>query len=153
MSNNAANVPPTPIAVGVGPLPSEWRSFFTTLLSRTGGGSGGGGIPGTITSSQISDATPTGRAVLTAPDAVAARAVIGAGTSDLTIQNVAQSVSGGVVEAGYDPAGNTWAMTLKPTGVPAGTYNAVTVGIDGRVTGGSPASDALDYATALAYGL
>lgn len=153
MSNVAANVPPTPIAVGVGPLPSEWRSFFTTLLSRTGGGSGGGGIPGTITSSQISDSTPIGRDLLTAQSALLAREVIGAGTSDLTVETVAESVVGGTVVASYDAGNGTWSMTLRPTGVAAGTYTSVQVEADGRVTGGSPASDALDYATALAYGL
>jgi len=134
-------------------LPSEWRSFFTLLLQRTGGASGGGGTGGTITSAQISDATPTGRAVLTAPDAVAARAVIGAGTSSLTLQTVANSVTGGSVSAAYNSQGNTWSLSLRATGVAPGTYSSVTVAADGRVTAASDAGESLDYATALAYGL
>ncbi len=153
MSATAGSVPPTPIAMGVGPIPPEWRSFFTLLLSRTGGSSGGNLISGSITSAQISDATGVGREVLTAADASLARQAIGAGTSSLTIAGVVSSLSGGTVQGGYNAASGTWSLTLDSTGVAPGTYNAVTVGEDGRVTGGSPASDTLDYATALAFGL
>jgi len=44
---------------------------------------GGGG--GTVTAANITDATAVGRNVLTATDATAARSVIGAGTSNLTL--------------------------------------------------------------------
>ena len=133
------------IETEVGVSKHNTRMFMT--------GSGGGGIPGTITSSQISDSTSIGRDLLTVQSALLAREVIGAGTSDLTVETVAESVVGGTVVASYDAENGTWSMTLRPTGVAAGTYTSVQVEADGRVTGGSLGSGALDYATALAYGL
>lgn len=49
----------------------------------------------THTASQISDATTTGRAVVTATDAAAARAAIGAGSSNLTIGTTSTTAKAG----------------------------------------------------------
>jgi hypothetical protein len=49
----------------------------------------------THTASQISDSTATGRSVLTAADATAARSAIGAGTSDLVIGTTASTAKAG----------------------------------------------------------
>lgn len=152
--NVVATVPPTPIVTGNGMLPSEWRLFFTQLLTRTGGSSGGGGIAGTITSSQISDATPIGIAVLTASSQADARAAIGAGTSNLTLQGVATGLLGGDAGGVYDPKTGTWAIELNPTGVEPGTYSSVTVDASGRVTAGSEGgASGINYGYALALGL
>lgn len=59
-----------------------------TLSDITGGG-------GDITSSQITDATTVGKAVLTATDANTARATIGAGTSSLALGTTASTALAG----------------------------------------------------------
>lgn len=56
--------------------------------------------PADITSAQISDATATGKTLLTATDAAAARAAIGAGTSGLKIGSTATDAKPG----NYKPA-------------------------------------------------
>lgn len=62
----------------------------------------------THTAAQISDATATGRSVLTASDAAAARTAIGAGTSNLAIGTTATTAKAG----NYQP---TWAqVSAKP---------------------------------------
>lgn len=55
---------------------------WSSLTYLTTGGGGGGG---TVTSVDITDATTTGRAVLTAASQAAARTAIGAGTSTLAL--------------------------------------------------------------------
>lgn len=57
-------------------------------------GTGSGGAT-TVTSANITDATATGRSVLTATDAAAARTAIGAGTSSLTIGTTASTAKAG----------------------------------------------------------
>ncbi|MFD7247957.1 hypothetical protein ACFV6Y_39180 [Streptomyces massasporeus] len=49
------------------------------------GASAGGGEPGSVAAADITDSTTVGRAVLTAADGAAARAAIGAGTSNVTV--------------------------------------------------------------------
>ncbi|KAF6585177.1 hypothetical protein [Paenibacillus sp. EKM211P] len=56
-----------------------------------GGGSGGG----TITADSITDATTTGKALVKATDAAAARTAIGAGTSSLTLGTGAGNAAAG----------------------------------------------------------
>ncbi|MFZ1302018.1 MAG: hypothetical protein WAQ27_05615 [Candidatus Microsaccharimonas sp.] len=55
--------------------------------------SGGGG--GSVTSTDITDSTATGRSVLTAADATAARTAIGAGTSNLAIGTTSTTAKAG----------------------------------------------------------
>ena len=55
----------------------------------------GNGGSGTVTSASITDATTTGRDVLTATDAANARSVIGAGTSNLTLGATASTAAAG----------------------------------------------------------
>ena len=56
---------------------------------------GGEGGPAPVASSDITDATDVGRQVLTAESAAAARAVIGAGTSDLALGTTASTALAG----------------------------------------------------------
>lgn len=51
--------------------------------------------PTTITSNDITDASTVGKAVLTAADAAAARAAIGAGTSSLTLGTTGTTAAAG----------------------------------------------------------
>jgi hypothetical protein len=153
MANLTGNVPPTPIAAGLPPISSEWRSFFSTLLSRTGGAAGSDSSQ--ITVAQLVDATDIGRAILRADDGSAVRGLIGAGSSNLTLADVAKAMdaSGTVVRASYEAG--VIATSLEPTGVKPGTYNGITIGADGRVTAAASqqAGTAFDYATALGLGL
>ncbi|WP_396902681.1 hypothetical protein [Mycolicibacterium sp.] len=64
------------------------------------GDTAGGGEPGSVTAADITDSTTVGRNVLTAADAAAARAAIGAGTSNLAVGTTAQSAKAG----NYQPA-------------------------------------------------
>jgi hypothetical protein len=75
---------------------------------------GGSGGPSTVTSDDITDASVIGRSVLTAADAPAVRAAIGAGTSSLTIGTTAATAKAG----NYAPA---WSeVTGKPAVIAAG---------------------------------
>ena len=85
----------------------------------------------THTASQISDSTATGRSVLTATDAAAARTAIGAGTSSLALGTTSTTAKAG----DYQP---TWAqVTGKPTTfapiIGSGAADAV-AGNDPRLT-------------------
>ena len=85
----------------------------------------------THTASQISDSTATGRSVLTATDATAARTAIGAGTSSLALGTTSTTAKAG----DYQP---TWAqVTSKPTAfapiIGSGAADAV-AGNDPRLT-------------------
>lgn len=64
------------------------KTVTVATLSDVSGG-------GDITSSQITDATTVGKGVLTAADPTAARAVIGAGTSDLALGTTASTAMAG----------------------------------------------------------
>jgi len=59
------------------------------------GASAGGGEPGSISAADITDSTAVGRSVLTAADGAAARAAIGAGTSNLAVGTTAGSAKAG----------------------------------------------------------
>lgn len=73
---------------------------------------------GTITAAAITDSTVVGRAVLKAVDAAAARAAIGAGTSNLTLGTTSSTAKAG----DYTPS---WGeVTSKPTVIAAGTTQA-----------------------------
>lgn len=73
---------------------------------------------GTITAAAITDSTVVGRAVLKAVDAAAARAAIGAGTSNLTLGTTSSTAKAG----DYTPS---WTeVTSKPTVIAAGTTQA-----------------------------
>ena len=73
---------------------------------------------GTITANAITDATATGKAVLKASDAAAARSVIGAGTSNLVV-----GTTSGTAKAGdYTPS---WSeVSSKPAVIAAGATAA-----------------------------
>jgi hypothetical protein len=150
-------VPVSPIAQGLPPISSDWRLFFTTLVNRTGGSQGTDVNNVTIKSSQITDAGATGIAVLQSATPVAARTVIGAGTSDLTLQQIASSIEGTGISSSYDSQANEIALTLTPTGVTAGIYGGVgqsaafTVGADGRLTAASSVPNTPDLATLWMY--
>lgn len=104
---------------------------------------GGGGEGGDITASQITDATATGRGVLTAPNAAAARTAIGAGTSSLSLGTTATTAKAG----NYVPA---WSeVTGKPTTFPpaigttattakAGDYQPTWAQVSGKPTAFAP---------------
>ncbi|WP_313824089.1 hypothetical protein [Leclercia sp.] len=76
----------------VGRVESLPGNKFLVVVAK-GGDSGGGG--GDITSAQITDATDTGKAVLTAANAGAARTAIGAGTSSLAIGTTSTTAKAG----------------------------------------------------------
>lgn len=95
------------------------------------------GIPSTFTpaahthsASQISDSTTTGRAVMTATDAAAARTAIGAGT--VTSITAGTGLSGGTITT-------SGTISLPNTGT-ASTYSGVTTDAQGRVTAGTTRS-------------
>jgi hypothetical protein len=72
----------------------------------------------THTSSQISDSTATGRSVLTATDATAARTAIGAGTSSLVIGTTASTAkAGNWVPAFSEITGQVSSAQLPPLAV------------------------------------
>lgn len=81
--------------------------------------------------SEISDSTTTGRAVLTAVDAIAARTAIGAGTGGGSVTSVTAGtgLSGGTITG-------TGTISLPNTGT-AGTYSGITTDAQGRITAGT----------------
>ena len=83
----------------------------------------------TVTSAQITDATTVGRNVLTAATAAAARAAIGAGTSDLTIGTTATTAKAG----NYTPPNAT--TTVKGlVNQAAARADSTATDVDGLVT-------------------
>lgn len=77
----------------------------TALAKKVTGGSG----PSEVTSDKISDATSLGRKLLKAASAAAARADIGAGTSDLTLGTTATTAAKGDHKHSFND------LTDKPT--------------------------------------
>ncbi|CAM4408357.1 hypothetical protein [Paenibacillus xylanexedens] len=77
-------------------LPEKREPNYTVFVDANGGpidiGGGGGG---TITSNSITDATATGKSVLTAANQAAARTALGAGTSNLAIGTTASTAAAG----------------------------------------------------------
>lgn len=82
-----------------------------------------GGSSGDVTASQISDSTATGRAVLTAEDAAAARAAIGAGTSSLAIGTTSSTAKAG----DYAPPAGSAAMLTTGTDTTQRTWTAADI--------------------------
>ena len=79
----------------------------------------------THTSSQVSDATATGRAVMTAASQSAARTAIGAGTSNLALGTTASTAKAG----NYQP---TWAQVSgKPATFPPESHTHPVAEVDG----------------------
>lgn len=78
-------------------LPEKREADYVVFVDESGKpvdiGSGGGS--GTVTSDNITDATTTGKAVLTAANQAAARTAIGAGTSNLAIGTTASTAAAG----------------------------------------------------------
>ncbi|MGE4428793.1 MAG: hypothetical protein AB7G37_20245, partial [Solirubrobacteraceae bacterium] len=70
----------------------------------------------THTASQVSDSTSTGRALITAADAAAARSAIGAGTSNLTIGSTGTTAAAGNHTHADVPATRTINTTAPLTG-------------------------------------
>ncbi|EOA8081177.1 head fiber protein [Escherichia coli] len=68
---------------------------------------------GDITSSQITDATTVGKAVLTAADAAAARTAIGAGTSSLVIGTTSTTAMAGNAAATTSVIGGVKKMAAQ----------------------------------------
>lgn len=87
-----------------------------------------------VQASSISDSTATGRSLMTAADAAAARSVIGAGTGNGTVTSITAGtgLSGGVITS-------VGTISLPNTGT-AGTYSRVTTDAQGRVTAGTDIS-------------
>lgn len=160
--NTNSDVPATPITPGTGQISPEWRSFFVNLLNRTGGSQGIDVNNITIKSNQISDATPIGIAVLTAESEQDARTAIGAGTSSLTLQEVASALTGATGSTlvfTYNATTEQISGTISPSDVTAGTYGGnnlsaqITVGKDGRVTSAKNVNVVSDLAYQLGMGL
>lgn len=88
------------------------------------------GGEGAVTSTDITDATAIGRSVLTAADAAAARASIGAGTSNLTLGTTASTAL----------AGNTALLTIGTTATTAkaGNYQPTWAQVTGKPTTFAP---------------
>ncbi len=82
-----------------------------------GGATNSGGPGGSVTSADITDATPAGRQVLTAPDAAAQRTAMGA-----TALTTAQTTAGATGPVGQTAAG----ALVSLTGTTIATHNAAT---------------------------
>lgn len=92
------------------------------------GGGGGGGGP--VTAALITDATTTGRNVLTAADATAARGAIGAGTSNVAIGTTAGTAKDAA-------AGTAWAsIPDKPAVFPPSSHTTQPAEIVGSTSFG-----------------
>jgi hypothetical protein len=72
-----------PVCITLQQVSKSFRLMQAVVKGSPDGGGGGGG-PDEITADDITDATATGKAVLTGADAAAARTAIGAGTSSFT---------------------------------------------------------------------
>lgn len=125
---------------------SEITDFATAVAAVSGSGDGTGGGP--ITSSQITDATATGRALVTAADATAARTAIGAAaagaTTTVTAANISDATTVGraVVTAADAAAARTAIGAAAPDVTYSGTeWRLGTATVHGNI---SPA--ALSYA-------
>lgn len=112
-----------------------------SIIATTGVYSDLTGIPSTFIpsshthpASQISDSTTTGRAVMTAVDAAAARTTIGAGIGNGTVTSViaGTGLSGGTITS-------TGTISLPNIGT-TGTYSGITTDAQGRVTAGTSVS-------------
>lgn len=106
-----------------------------------GAGSSG---PTTVTSDDITDATATGKSVLTAASAAAARTAIGAGTSNLALGTTASTAL----------AGNTALLQIGTTATTAAAGNhtqaATTVNVSADATNGVTAGNLQATISALA---
>lgn len=158
----STTVPASPIVPGGPMLPAVWRTFFNVILNRTGGEPGTDVNNITIKSSQISDATSTGIAVLTAKNAGDAREAIGAGTSNLTLESIAQALTGNAqstVLFTYNAGNQQITSALKSTGIAEGYYGGASsnlllrIGADGRVYEARPFPSVPDLATLIGMGL
>lgn len=117
-------------AYGLKAGPNTWtgtQDFAGATVTGISGGSGGG----PITSSEITDATTVGKAVLTATDAPTARTALGAGTSSFS--GAYSDLSGKPSLAAVATSGAYADLTGRPT-IPAGptivdngTYVTMTV--------------------------
>lgn len=97
-----------------GPPIMQYPASDHVLQAIVQGTPEGGGGPATITSEDISDASETGKSVLTAEDAAAARTAIGAGTSSLSIGTTSSTAKAG----DYQPAWEQ--VSEKPAVIAAG---------------------------------
>lgn len=82
----------------------------------------------THTAAQISDATATGRSVLTAADAAAARAAIGAGTSSLAIGTTAGTAKDGAYQPTWGQVNGKPGLLTLASAAPAAVDSAGTAG-------------------------
>lgn len=92
----------------------------------------------THTAAQVSDATATGRSVLTAADAAAARSAIGAGTSSLALGTTSTTAKAGDYAPPADAAATVASLrTLGTTAVQAAAGNHTHVGGTTQLKGGT----------------
>lgn len=112
---------PVKITVGDGKVPDNQLPLYATLVNADGtpftGGSSG---PSTVTSADISDASPIGREVLKAVSAEAVRSKIGAGTSSVTIGTTSTQAKPG----DYSPSSAEVSNGLKAKAQIAALANA-----------------------------
>lgn len=96
---------------------------FQLVQAMVKGSADGGGPGGPVSSADISDASTTGKAVLTSADEAAARTAIGAGTSDFsgsyndlsnkpTIPNAPPAGDAGKLQAGTDTTASLWSAKV-----------------------------------------
>ena len=125
------------------PLAIDGAANARTLVEfwPLAGGSWEVTYPGTVTSSSITDATTTGRAVLTAASQSAARTEIGAGTSDLTIGTTSTTAAAGNRQATSSAIGMVELATPAEVTVGTDTTRAVTpIGLKAVADTKAPAS-------------
>lgn len=109
----------------VGATPADPRSVPVEFNPPVGGGG-----PASVSSADITDATATGRSVLTAADAAAARTAIGAGTSSITIGTSASTAAAG----NHTQAATTVNVAADATnGIVAGTAQVVISALAARI--------------------
>ncbi|KAF1008987.1 MAG: hypothetical protein GAK28_00619 [Luteibacter sp.] len=93
---------PSEVALRLNSLPSDQARALTQLFEKLIDDVAAGGGSGTVTSNDITDATATGKSVLTSASAAAARTAIGAAPT-----TVATTAAAGLVKMAATQANST----------------------------------------------